>query len=220
MGRAGADAGPSLGDVIMPTLATFTAWIRTLADVYEENKEMLTQLDAAIGDADHGISMARGFAAARDALEKTPPADIPTLFKTVSMALIKNVGGASGPLYGTLFMKAGPLLAADPVTVETLAAAFAAGVEGIGKMGKSVAGEKTMLDAWIPAVAALRESAGADAGAALAAAAEAAKRGMEATIPMRATKGRASYLGERSVGHQDPGATSTWLMLSTLAGQA
>lgn len=201
----------------MSTLELFTNWVVRLADVYEENKAYLTELDSPIGDADHGINMARGFRAAKEALDKTPPTDLPTLFKTVSMTLIKTVGGASGPLYGTLFMKAGPLLKDEPVSPVMLAAAFETGVEGIKKMGKSDAGEKTMLDAWIPALEALKTGTPDDLAAAVAAAAEAAKKGMEATIPMQATKGRASYLGERSVGHQDPGATSTYLLLKTLA---
>lgn len=204
---------------MMPNLDLFVRWLDRLADVYEENKGLLTGLDSAIGDADHGASMARGFAAVREALAKSIPADIPALFKAVSMTLIKSVGGASGPLYGTLFMKAGPLLGGEP-TVAALADALAAGVEGIKKMGKAQAGEKTLLDAWLPAVAALRGAASLGDKEALAAAAEAAKQGMEATIPMLATKGRASYLGERSIGHQDPGATSTWLMLRTLAEAA
>lgn len=195
----------------MLTLEVFVKWVDALADVYAENKDYLTELDSAIGDADHGINMARGFAAVREALAKTPPADVPALFKTVSMTLIKTVGGASGPLYGTLFMKAGPLLKDAPVTLPALAAALSAGVEGIGKMGKSTTGEKTMLDAWTPALDALKSGAG------IAEAAAAARKGMEATIPMLATKGRASYLGERSIGHQDPGATSTTLMLEALA---
>lgn len=204
---------------MMLTLDMFTAWLNRLADVYEENKGWLTELDSAIGDADHGASMARGFAAVRETLAKSAPPDVPALFKAVSMTLIKSVGGASGPLYGTLFMKAGPLLAGE-ATASSLADAFAAGVEGIKKMGKSQAGEKTLLDAWLPAVDALRSAAAQGDKEALAAMADAAKQGMEATTPMLATKGRASYLGERSIGHQDPGATSTWLMLKALSEAA
>lgn len=201
---------------MMLTRDLFVAWLNRLADVYEENRGWLTELDSAIGDADHGTSMARGFAAVREALAKSVPADVPALFKSVSMTLIKSVGGAAGPLYGTLFMKAGPLLGGE-VTAAALADAFAAGVEGIKKMGKAQAGEKTMLDAWLPAVEALRNAAALGEKEALAAMAAAAKQGMEATVPRLATKGRASYLGERSIGHQDPGATSTWLLLRTLA---
>lgn len=200
----------------MLTVLTFGKWLDRLADVYTENKAYLTELDSAIGDADHGINMARGFQAAKEALQAQPPADIPALFKTVSLTLIKTVGGASGPLYGTLFMKSGPLLQEAEIGVPALTAALEAGVEGIKKMGKSQGGEKTMLEAWLPALAALRENSGAEVKEALARAVAAAERGMQETIPMLATKGRASYLGDRSRGHQDPGATSTYLMLKAL----
>lgn len=201
----------------MPTLDVFAQWLDLLAEVYTKNKDYLTELDSAIGDADHGINMARGFTSVKEAMAKAPPADIPGLFKLASMTLIKTVGGASGPLYGTLFMKAGPLLKDTPVSIAALAAAFEAGVEGIKKMGKSSPGEKTMLDAWVPALDALKAAAGESDKDALAKAAAAARQGAEATIPMLATKGRASYLGERSIGHQDPGATSTAMMLEALA---
>ncbi len=206
----------------MLTLGIFVKWVNMLAVVYDANKNYLTELDSAIGDADHGINLARGFGAVKEAVAKAPPADIPALFKTVSMTLIKTVGGASGPLYGTLFMKSGPLLKESPVTPAALAAAFEAGVAGIKAMGKSTTGEKTMLDAWVPALEVMKAeaAAGSNANLALIKAASAAKEGMEKTIPMLATKGRASYLGERSVGHQDPGATSTMLMLKTLAEAA
>lgn len=204
----------------MLTLEVFTKWLNALADTYAAQKDYLTQLDSAIGDADHGINMARGFAAVKDALAKTPPADVPALFKLVSMTLIKTVGGASGPLYGTLFMKSGPMLKDAPVTIPALTAALESGVDGIKKMGKSTTGEKTMLDAWIPALEALKANAANDPKSALTAAAQAAKKGMESTIPMLATKGRASYLGERSIGHQDPGATSTTMLLEGLANAA
>ncbi len=200
----------------MLTLEALARWVDSLADVFAENRDFLTGLDSAIGDADHGINMARGFGAVREALQKTPPADVPGLFRTVSTTLIRTVGGASGPLYGTFFMKAGPLLSASPVDIPALCAAFGAGVEGIGKMGKSTTGEKTMLDAWVPALEALRAASGGEVAAALSSAAAAARAGMEKTIPMVATKGRASYLGERSAGHPDPGATSTLLLLEAL----
>ena len=205
---------------MMITLPNVVAWLNKLADVYAENKDYLTQLDSAIGDADHGINMARGFEATKKALAEKPPENLAGACKTVSMTLIKTVGGASGPLYGTLFMKLGPGLGnGDSVSLEALTKALGDGVEGIKKMGKSQGGEKTMLEAWLPALASLDGSvkSGASDKDALAAAAAAAEQGMKDTIPMLATKGRASYLGERSVGHQDPGATSAWLMLKTLA---
>lgn len=203
----------------MLTLALMTQWLDRLAAVYEENKAYLTELDSAIGDADHGINMARGFAALKAALAQKPPTSLADACKAASMTLIKSVGGASGPLYGTLFMKMGPLLPGESVPLDTFAKALAAGVEGIKKIGKSEVGEKTMLDAWLPAVSALNEGIGAGLSDqdALAKTAAAAEQGARDTIPMLATKGRASYLGERSVGHQDPGATSTCLMLKALA---
>lgn len=205
----------------MITLQNATAWIDALADVYGRNKEYLTQLDSAIGDADHGINMARGFAAAKAALVARPPADLSDLCKAVAMTLIKTVGGAAGPLYGTLFMKMAPVFggAGDSVELAVFVRGLADGVEGIKKMGKSQGGEKTMLEAWLPALVSLEDSVKAGAGdkAALSGAVVAAERGMKATIPMLATKGRASYLGERSIGHQDPGATSTYMMLKALA---
>lgn len=204
----------------MITLQNMMTWLKTLTEVYRDNKDYLTELDSAIGDADHGINMARGFTAVDAALESKPPATMDALFKTVSMTLIKSVGGASGPLYGTVFMKLGPLLGkGDTVSLETFLSGLTAGVEGIKKMGRSKGGEKTMLEAWLPALASLEQSVkeGQPEKQAFEAATQAAEEGMKATIPLMATKGRASYLGERSIGHQDPGATSTWLMLKALS---
>lgn len=204
----------------MIALDAVVSWLNKLGDVYEQNKEYLTDLDSAIGDADHGINMARGFKAVQGALAQTPPATMAAAFKTASMTLIKSVGGASGPLYGSLFMKMAPHVPAEnQMSLEVFAAALAEGVEGVKKMGKSTTGEKTMLDAWEPALDALRQAIAAklSSGEAFARAAEAAEKGMRSTIPMLATKGRASFLGERSVGHQDPGATSSYLMLKTLS---
>lgn len=203
---------------------TLAAWLRDLGDLYGLNKDYLTDLDAAIGDADHGINMARGFGMLQRALAENEPEDGGALCTLACSTLIKHVGGASGPLYGTLFMKMAshmpsPDASAGEIPLETLVGAFTQGVEGIKKMGRSEAGEKTMLDAWIPAVQALRAAAerGASPIEAFTEAAQAAKQGMLDTVPMTATKGRASFLGERSVGHQDPGATSTHLMLNALA---
>lgn len=207
----------------MVTRDLLVAWLERLKDVYEENKDYLTELDSAIGDADHGINMSRGFTALRDALEKTPPETAAAACKLASTTLIKTVGGASGPLYGTLFMKMIPTLTREePLPPDVFAKALREGVEGIKKMGKSDAGAKTMLDVWIPALDALDQALarGLSIKEALHFAVQAAEQGMKDTIPMLATKGRASYLGERSIGHQDPGATSSWLMLRTLAGVA
>jgi dihydroxyacetone kinase-like protein len=195
-------------------------WIEALQQVYAHNKEYLTQLDSAIGDADHGINMNRGFTAVKAELAKTTPADVPATLKTVAMTLIKTVGGASGPLYGTFFLRASTactgktaLEAADVVTM------FAAGLEGILQRGKAEVGDKTMVDAWTPALAAMKEAVegGASLSEVLQRGTAAAEGGMKDTIPLQAKKGRASYLGERSIGHQDPGATSTHLMLKAAA---
>jgi phosphoenolpyruvate---glycerone phosphotransferase subunit DhaL len=194
------------------------SWIRALAATYQDHKEDLTQLDAAIGDADHGINMDRGFKAVVAELEKSPPQDIGTLLKTVAMTLIKTVGGAAGPLYGTFFLRAAAvctdkteLLPAD------IAELFAAGLEGVLQRGKAQPNDKTMVDALTPAVEAMKQALKNGAGLMqmLDQAAAAAHDGMRRTIPLQARKGRASYLGERSIGHQDPGATSSYLMIKT-----
>jgi dihydroxyacetone kinase-like protein len=182
---------------------------------------MLSDLDSPIGDADHGINMDRGFSAVIDRLPGVAGADAGTVFKTVGMTLVSTVGGASGPLYGTAFLRAGMALAGkqelQPADVQ---AALEAALEGIQARGRAQRGEKTMVDALAPAVDALRDAfaAGRDIPAALGAAANAAETGAAATTPMLATKGRASYLGERSIGHQDPGATSMALLLRAAAG--
>ena len=196
------------------------AWIKALQQVYSENKEYLTQLDAAIGDADHGINMNRGFTNAQAELEKTNPQDISTVLKTVAMALIRTVGGAAGPLYGTFFMRASTACAnkteLEPADVVAL---FEAGLEGVLQRGKAELNDKTMVDALTPALTAMKNSLtnGADLAAILQTGTAAAEEGMKNTIPLQARKGRASYLGERSIGHQDPGATSSYLMLKTAA---
>ena len=187
-------------------------WIRAFAAVIAENKEYLTELDSAIGDADHGINMNRGMQAVLAKLEGDGQADVGALLKTVGTTLVSTVGGASGPLYGTLFLQMGSSAAGKPELSEgDWAAALAAGVAGVQRRGKAELGDKTMIDALVPAVEALRSSltGGATAGEALHRSAEAARDGMTATIPLVARKGRASYLGERSADHQDPGATSS-----------
>lgn len=191
------------------------AWMTALQQACSENRERLTELDAAIGDADHGINMDRGLSAVRAQLEAQDAKDPAALLQTVARALIQNVGGASGPLYGTFFLRAGAACAGKAeLQPGDVIALFEAGVEGMRQRGKAAAGDKTMLDALLPALDAMR---GAPGDEMLERAAAAAEAGMLATIPMQARKGRASYLGPRSVGHQDPGATSAYLMMKAAA---
>jgi len=204
----------------MIQLDDLLAWIRKLAQVYAENKNYLTDLDAAIGDADHGINMNRGFSAVAAALDSNPPADNSSLLKTVAMTLIKTVGGASGPLYGTFFLRAAAVCQGkENLAAADLVAFFDAGLAGVVQRGKAELNDKTMVDALNPAVAAMRKTAAAGAGLSetLAAAAAAAESGMKDTVNMKARKGRASYLAERSIGHQDPGATSSYLLVRAAA---
>jgi dihydroxyacetone kinase-like protein len=192
------------------------AWIDTLAQVYADNKQYLTQLDSNIGDADHGINMDRGFQAVKTDLAKTNPPDISSALKTVAMALIRTVGGASGPLYGTFFMRASAVCAnkaeLGPADVVAL---FEAGLEGVLQRGKAELNDKTMVDAQRPALDAMKQALADnnDLKTILQKGVAAAEEGMKNTIPLQAKKGRASYLGERSIGHQDPGATSSYLLL-------
>jgi dihydroxyacetone kinase-like protein len=196
------------------------AWIDRLQEVYAKNKTYLTDLDSAIGDADHGINMDRGFTAAKKALEDTPPTTLESVLKTVAMTLIKTVGGASGPLYGTLFLKASATCSGkEKLEAADLVKMFESGVEGITLRGKAQLGDKTMVDAWTPALKAMQSALdeGAGLNSVLNQGAVAAEKGMKETIPLQAKKGRASYLGERSIGHQVPGATSTHLLLRAAA---
>ena len=196
------------------------AWIGEFARSVAAHRDELTALDSAIGDADHGSNLDRGMSAAVAALEAAPPADPAALLKTVGMTLVSKVGGASGPLYGTLFLRMAGALGNDPADGEAFARALRAGLDGVIARGKAEPGDKTMLDALLPACDAL-DAALADGqplDLALAAAAEAARKGRDATVPLVARKGRASYLGERSAGHQDPVATSTALLLDAPAG--
>jgi phosphoenolpyruvate---glycerone phosphotransferase subunit DhaL len=195
-------------------------FIHSFQTVVAENKEYLTKLDSAIGDGDHGINMDRGMKAAVAKIDGHPPGDIGGLLKTVGMALVSSVGGAGGPLYGTLFMQFGMSLGGkSEMELTDWAAAVEAGVKGLQMRGKAEPEDKTMVDAWIPARDALQAAAedGTALGEALKRSAAAAEEGMTATIPLVARKGRASYLGERSAGHQDPGATSTYLLLRCAA---
>jgi dihydroxyacetone kinase-like protein len=196
------------------------AWLKCYRQTLGENKDYLTRLDSAIGDADHGANMDRGFAAVMDKLPSVADKDIGAILKASGMTLVSTVGGAGGPLYGTWFMRAGMALdGKTEVTAEDLLAAFQAGLAGVQQRGKATTGEKTMVDAMTPACQAMQASLanGADMTAALEAAATAAEQGMKDTIPMLATKGRASYLGERSIGHQDPGATSSAMLFRCAA---
>jgi phosphoenolpyruvate---glycerone phosphotransferase subunit DhaL len=195
-------------------------WIRVFTAVIAENKDYLTELDSAIGDADHGINMNRGMQAVLGKMDAGSQDDIGALLKTVGMTLVSTVGGASGPLYGTLFLQMGTSAAGkSDLSGDDWAAALAAGVAGVQSRGKAELGDKTMIDALVPAVEAVRSALadGSTLDEALRRSAEAARDGMTATIPLVARKGRASYLGERSADHQDPGATSSWLLLQTAA---
>ncbi len=186
----------------------------------EENHEMLTDLDREIGDADHGANMRRGFRAVLEKLPSVEDKDIGTILKNVGMTLLSKVGGAAGPLYSTMFTKAGMTIGAKmEMDLNDWAQAFESGITGIAKLGKALPNDKTMLDALYPAMNALSTAMGngASTGEALQNSADAAHEGMLATIPLVARKGRASYLGERSAGHQDPGATSTYLLIKSAA---
>lgn len=193
-------------------------WLQQVAIVLHENRDFLTQLDSPIGDADHGINMDRGFQAVINKLPTVAGMDIGSILKTVGMTLVSTVGGASGPLYGTAFLRAGLANAGKHELYEAdLIDMLEAALEGIKARGKAQPGEKTMVDAFTPALLAAKEAKHLGLSQLLRRVSEAAEEGMKATIPMLATKGRASYLGERSIGHQDPGATSCWLILKTLA---
>jgi len=196
------------------------AWVRRFAAAVAANKVYLTDLDSAIGDADHGINMDRGFTAVVGKLDGLGGPDVGAALKTVGTTLVSTVGGASGPLYGMFFMQMGGAVAGkDVITLEEFATAFEAGIGGVLRIGKAEAGDKTMVDALIPAREALRAAIadGAAVGDAMTRMADGAEQGMLATVPLVARKGRASYLGERSAGHQDPGATSTHLLLRSAA---
>ena len=193
-------------------------WIRRFAAEIAEHRVELVRLDTAIGDGDHGTNMDRGMKKALEKLDSQQGEDIGAMLKTVGMALVSTVGGAAGPLYGTLFMQMGSAAGGrSELDVAGLAQALEAGVKGVQARGKAEPEDKTMVDALLPALDALQNADGSDEAAALTAAADAAEEGMKATIPLVARKGRASYLGERSAGHQDPGATSTHLLLRSAA---
>jgi len=209
-----------LEDAALMTNEDIMRWIERTADVLRENRTYLTDLDSAIGDADHGINMDRGFSAIRDKLPTMASMDISTRLKTVGSTLISTVGGAAGPLYGTAYLRAaGAVAGKEELASADIVAMLEAFLGGIVARGKAHTGEKTMVDALSPAVDAAKQAAneGVTLEQVTSRAAAAAEEGMKATIPMLATKGRASYLGERSIDHQDPGATSSWLILRCLA---
>ncbi|HEX3206980.1 MAG TPA: dihydroxyacetone kinase subunit DhaL [Propionibacteriaceae bacterium] len=204
------------------TLDQLTGWLRRFHELVIKNQAELTELDSAIGDADHGINMARGMTAVIDKLDSAQPVRANDLFKTAAMTLVMSVGGASGPLYGTFFLRfagaAGPDIELD---AEALHMALRAGLTGVVERGKAEPGDKTMVDALSPALEAMEAviKKGGDLVAAVMAARDAAAAGRDATVPMVARKGRASYLGERSAGHMDPGAASMSLLFDALAAE-
>jgi phosphoenolpyruvate---glycerone phosphotransferase subunit DhaL len=191
-------------------------WMRRFAGEMGEHRQELVRLDTAIGDGDHGTNMDRGMRKAMEKLDASDQTDAGAVLKTVAMALVSSVGGAAGPLYGTLLLQMGNAMAGkDDVDLETYAAAWRKAVEGVQARGKAEPGDKTMVDALLPALQALEQAS--DLDSALQDAASAAERGMKDTIPLVAKKGRASYLGERSKDHQDPGATSTYYLYKSAA---
>jgi phosphoenolpyruvate---glycerone phosphotransferase subunit DhaL len=193
-------------------------WIRAYAAAIAEHRAELVRLDTAIGDGDHGTNMERGMRKAVEKVDGTDGDDIGALLKAVGMALVSSVGGAAGPLYGTLFLQMGTASTGkEELDLAGWTAALESGVQGLQARGKAEPGDKTMVDALLPAVEALRAASDDGLADALRRSAEAAEEGMRATIPLEARRGRASYLGPRSVGHQDPGATSAQLLLAVAA---
>lgn len=225
MGRAGAHGSPSLGRVAVGLDVTWAVkWLTLSAQAMAEHRVELIELDRAIGDSDHGENMDRGFQAVLDKLAEAPPQTPGAALKLTAMTLMSKVGGAAGPLYGTAFLRAATSLGDAPdIDPAAWAGALAAARDGIVARGKAESGDKTMVDAWTPAVDAARKAAtdgNGDVLTVLVAAAEAAEAGAVATDPMVARKGRASYLGERSAGHRDPGAASSALILRAAVGAA
>jgi len=194
-------------------------WVQAVAETVAEHTDLLTQLDSAIGDADHGANLNRGFAAVKAKLADLEPSTVGEVLVATGSTLMSSVGGAAGPLYGGAFRAMGKALAEPDVDVKEVLTALTDGLTAIQRLGAAVPGDKTMVDAYAPALAAFDRAvaAGGDLAAAASAAADAAEEGMRATTPLQARKGRASYLGPRSIGHQDPGATSTALVFRALA---
>lgn len=202
------------------TVSHFSDWLVSLSKIYAEQKEYLTELDAAIGDADHGINMARGFGKVAEKVTAFEGEDVGGILKDTGMTLLASVGGASGPLYGTFFTKAGVAASGkSEIDAEAMLAMLEAGKKGVIQRGRAALEDKTMVDALEPAVKAYTDTlaGGGSLAECLTACADAAKAGMQSTVPLQAKKGRASYLGERSIGHQDPGATSVHFLLQSLA---
>jgi phosphoenolpyruvate---glycerone phosphotransferase subunit DhaL len=225
VGRPGAHARTSLGALTSMgvTTAGLMQLIRRYAEVVAENRTYLIELDSAIGDADHGENLDRGFKAAVAKLDEGAPTSPSEVLKTVATTLISKVGGAAGPLYGTAFLRASSVVQGKAeLEASDVVATLRAAQDGLVARGKAEPGDKTMVDAWGPALTAAEGAlaSGNDTVGVLAAAADAAEAGMRATIPLVARKGRASYLGERSAGHQDPGATSAALLFRTMADLA
>lgn len=205
------------------SLDALIEWFRVFRTAIAENATWLTELDSAIGDADHGTNMSRGTDAILTSFEAKPPTTVPALFKSVGMAMVSKVGGASGSLYGTFFLEMGKTVTSESaLTAEELSTALNAGMAGVVNRGHAEVGDKTMIDALTPALAALATaiSAGESLPSALTAASAAAHEGRDSTTPLVARKGRASYLGERSAGHLDPGSASATLLLDALVDAA
>lgn len=199
------------------TSASIVAWLQLAGSVYAEKKDYLTDLDAAIGDADHGANMARGFGVVSTKIADMSDKDIGTLFKSTAMVLISSVGGASGPLYGSFFLQAaGPANGKMTLSAADFGQCLEAGIKAVLSRGKAAPGDKTMVDALLPALDAYKAATDQGLVTALQKARDAARTGADATIPLVAKKGRASYLGERSAGHLDPGAESSTLLLDAL----
>ncbi|MDH6127809.1 dihydroxyacetone kinase subunit DhaL [Kitasatospora sp. GP82] len=196
------------------------AWVREIAAAVERQEAQLTELDSAIGDSDHGSNLRRGFNAVMTALDSPEPTAVGAVLAKTGATLISKVGGASGPLYGSAFRAMGKALPEEKATTAALATALAEGLLAIQQLGGAAPGDKTIVDAWAPALAAFEQAVSQGLSAAAEAAAEAADQGARDTVPLQARKGRASYLGPRSIGHQDPGATSTALIFRALAQSA
>ena len=192
-------------------------WLETAADIFAQQENYLTELDRQIGDADHGLNMNRGFRKVMEKLPAMADKDIGTVLKTTGMTLLSSIGGASGPLYGTFFIRAASsVMGKEELTLEELVTMLDDGVKGVQQRGRAEAGDKTMVDTWLAVISSLQQQPGNELGVTLEQAAQAAEKGMKATIEMQARKGRASYLGERSIGHQDPGATSSYFLFTAL----
>lgn len=199
------------------TKSKVISWLDAAADVFEQQQEFLTDLDREIGDADHGLNMNRGFRKVKEKLPTLADKDIGTIMKNTGMVLLSTIGGASGPLYGTFFIKAAEtVMAKEELTVTDLYHMYQEGTERIMARGMAHPGDKTMVDTLSAIVASLKARQEDPLSSALAETLKAAEQGMKSTIPLRAAKGRASYLGERAIGHQDPGATSSYLLFKTL----